>query len=65
MDPYINRFFSEKWIQREVLKFTDDQAAQIKDDFSESEMPGGISAVVKTTESNPFGGGEETPRTSV
>jgi hypothetical protein len=40
MDPYIDRFFSEKWIQREILKFTDDQAAQIKDDFTSNGTPG-------------------------
>lgn len=52
IEPYINRFFSEKWIQREILQFTDDEFAQIKEDFSENEMPG---AEADPTGENPFG----------
>jgi hypothetical protein len=62
MDPYINRFFSEKWIQREILKFTDDQAAQIKDDFTGDGAPGaGMPDGMGQDEDgeNPFGVGDD------
>jgi hypothetical protein len=35
MDPYKNVYFSEKWIAREVLKFTDDEIASIREEFDD------------------------------
>ena len=33
MDPYINKYFSTKWVTRNVLKFNDDEWAAIAEDF--------------------------------
>jgi len=52
MEPYIGRFFSEKWITREILKFTEDQFAQIQDDFAQSKVSANGAAT-------PFGGDED------
>lgn len=50
----MNKYFSENWIQREVLKFTDDQMAQIKDDFSEVQSGGMFGGDEETDEMDPF-----------
>lgn len=34
MEPYMNRFFSEPWVVRTILKFTDDEWAAIREDFT-------------------------------
>lgn len=36
MEPYINKFFSNRWIQRNILKFTDDQWEAIREEFDEN-----------------------------
>src|ERR1019366_7353960 len=33
MEPYINKFFSNKWIVRNVLKFSDDEWEAIREEF--------------------------------
>ena len=35
MEPYINRFFSSKWITRNILKFTDDEWEAIREEFDD------------------------------
>lgn len=36
-EPYIGRFFPESWINREVLKFTDDEVAAMREEMEESK----------------------------
>jgi hypothetical protein len=36
MDGFVGKYFSEKWIQREVLKFTDDEMAAIREEFNDA-----------------------------
>jgi len=60
MEPYLNKFFSNKWIQQNVLHFTDDEMAQIRDDFDEVSIPGedaeGLSGEdEEEKKNNPFG----------
>lgn len=35
IEPYINKFFSTNWVTRNILKFTDDQWAAIREDFDD------------------------------
>ena len=35
MDTFTNKYFSEKWIAREILKFSEDEMASIREEFSE------------------------------
>jgi hypothetical protein len=37
MDPYVDKYFSTKWIQRQVLKFSDDEWAAIREEFSDMD----------------------------
>jgi len=37
MDPYVDKYFSTKWIQRQVLKFSDDEWASIREEFSDMD----------------------------
>src|SRR5690606_13534018 len=36
LDPYVNKYVSQRWIQREVLKFTDDEMATIREEFDDA-----------------------------
>ena len=54
-DPYINKYFSTKWVQREILKMTDDDVAAMHDDFDDAENPFGGEEGEDDTGSNPFG----------
>ena len=40
MDGFTNKYFSSKWIQREILKFTDDEMASIREEFDDAEDTG-------------------------
>lgn len=40
IEPYLNKFFSEQWVFREILKFTDDETASMREEFAESSLPG-------------------------
>lgn len=44
MDSYVNKYFSQRWITREVLKFTDDEWASMREEFDDMNV-------------DPFGGG--------
>lgn len=35
IEPYLNTFFSSKWVTRNILKFTDDEWAAIHEEFDE------------------------------
>ena len=41
-EPYVNKFVSNKWITRELLKFTDEEWNTIREDFDEDPALGGI-----------------------
>lgn len=34
MDPYINKYFSPQYVQRHILKFTDDEMARMKEEIA-------------------------------
>lgn len=40
VDPYLNKYFSEDWVSREVLKFTEDERASMREEFAEQGIPG-------------------------
>jgi hypothetical protein len=40
MEPYINRFFSNNWVTRNILHFTDDEWSAISEDFDADPMLG-------------------------
>lgn len=40
MDGFTNKYFSTKWIQREILKFTDDEMASIREEFDDAQNMG-------------------------
>lgn len=40
MEPYINRFFSENQVARDILKYTDDEWAEIREDFDQPAIGG-------------------------
>jgi hypothetical protein len=64
-EPYINKFVSNKWLQQNVLKFTDDEMAQIKDDFDDpltgmtDENGDPLSGEDEDDEDSPFGDDED------
>jgi hypothetical protein len=35
MDPYLNKYFSTKWVRRQILQFTDDEWASIREEFDD------------------------------
>lgn len=60
MDAYKNVYFSEKWISREILKFTEDEMAAIREEFSDAAgelvPPGGKDPdLIAADEDDPFG----------
>ena len=40
MDPFTNKYFSDKYIMREVLKFTEEEMLAIQEDFQEADTAG-------------------------
>jgi hypothetical protein len=40
VDPYIGTFYSRKWVQKNVLQFTDEDIAQMKKEMDEEEANG-------------------------
>ncbi len=40
IDPYTGRYFSQKWIQRNVLRLTDDQIAEMQSEIDEEKQEG-------------------------
>jgi hypothetical protein len=40
VDPYIGRYYSMKWVQKNVLQFTDDEVEQMKKEIDEEEEQG-------------------------
>lgn len=55
-DPYLNKFFSEKWVMREILKMTEDEIATMREEMDEAGPEGG-----PTGGDDPFGGGGNNP----
>jgi hypothetical protein len=39
MDPYIGRFYSQNWIQRNVLMMTDDEIKTIESEIAKEGPP--------------------------
>jgi hypothetical protein len=50
VDPYLGKFFSKEWVQRNVLRFSDDEIEQMNDEIAaekgdptaQPSMPGGM-----------------------
>lgn len=70
MDPFVNKYFSTEWITREVLKYTADEWASIREEFDnadpmvaggepgfgeEGDEEGGENPFGEPKEDNPFG----------
>jgi hypothetical protein len=41
VEPYVNKYFSQKWVVRNILKFKDDEWASIEEEFDGAESFGG------------------------
>lgn len=55
VEPYINKFFSEPWVVRNILKFTDDEWEAIREEFAKD--PALFDGDGEASEDgNPFGG---------
>lgn len=48
VDPYTGRYFSQKWIQRNVLRLTDDQIQEMQEEIDE-EKEAGLGLPVEVT----------------
>jgi hypothetical protein len=60
MDAYTNKYFSSDWITREVLKFTDDEWASIREEFADANgLPQQTDDDGNPIDSNPFGTDED------
>jgi len=53
VEPYLNKFFSEAWVSREILKFTEDEVASMREEFVIAPSLGGEGGG-----SGPFGEGD-------
>jgi hypothetical protein len=39
VDPYVGKYYSQKWIKKHVLQFTDDEIEEMDEEISEEEAP--------------------------